>query len=101
MADTAVVHRASIDEPDGQRANVGGARPDDTALAPLTDVPVAPWRALAERAIEPNGYYLPDWELAVNAFASGRTGASALCAWSETPLVPVALSSRNRDMVAM
>jgi CelD/BcsL family acetyltransferase involved in cellulose biosynthesis len=49
---------------------------------------MAPWRVLAERAIEPNGYYLPDWELAVNAFASGRTGASALCAWSETPLVP-------------
>jgi CelD/BcsL family acetyltransferase involved in cellulose biosynthesis len=41
------------------------------------------WRALAERAIEPNGYYLPPWELAVNAFASGRTGASALLARSD------------------
>ena len=28
--------------------------------------------------IEPNGYYLPDWELAVNASARGRTGVSAL-----------------------
>jgi CelD/BcsL family acetyltransferase involved in cellulose biosynthesis len=88
MADTAVVHRASIDDTAGRRANAGGARPDDTALAPLTEIPAESWRALAERAIEPNGYYLPDWELAVNAFASGRTGASALSAWSETPLVP-------------
>jgi CelD/BcsL family acetyltransferase involved in cellulose biosynthesis len=62
-----------------------------TALAPLKGacVPLAavapePWRALAQRAIEPNGYYLPDWELAVNATARGRTGASALCAWSTT-----------------
>jgi CelD/BcsL family acetyltransferase involved in cellulose biosynthesis len=41
---------------------------------------VAEWRALAERAIEPNGYYLPGWALAVNAFASGRTGVSTLAA---------------------
>ena len=39
--------------------------------------------ALAERAVEPNGYYLPAWELAVNASARGRTGVSALSAWSE------------------
>ena len=91
MADTAVVHRASIDDTAGQRANAGAPWPDGTALAPLTEIPVEPWRALAERAVEPNGYYLPDWELAVNAFASGRTGACALSAWSETPLVPVAL----------
>jgi CelD/BcsL family acetyltransferase involved in cellulose biosynthesis len=60
----------------------------DAAPMPLADIPVAPWRALTERAVEPNGYYLPDWELAVNAFATGRTGASALNAWSESPLVP-------------
>jgi hypothetical protein len=47
----------------------------------LTSVPVAAWRALTERAIEPNGYYLPAWELAVNASAHGRTGVSALGAW--------------------
>ena len=45
--------------------------------------PPSQWRALAERAIEPNGYYLPDWELAVNASARGRTGVSALAAWSD------------------
>jgi CelD/BcsL family acetyltransferase involved in cellulose biosynthesis len=43
---------------------------------------VGQWRALAERALEPNGYYLPSWEFAVDAFASGRTGASALVARS-------------------
>src|SRR5262249_40491243 len=32
---------------------------------PLADVDANKWRGLAERAIEPNGYYLPDWELAV------------------------------------
>jgi CelD/BcsL family acetyltransferase involved in cellulose biosynthesis len=83
IAEPDVVHHASTDDAAGVRLQAEGH-----GLAPLTDVAIAPWRALAERAIEPNGYYLPDWELAVNAFASGRTGASALCAWSETPLVP-------------
>ena len=40
--------------------------------------------ALSGRAIEPNGYYLPDWELAVSALARGRIGAAALTAWSDT-----------------
>jgi CelD/BcsL family acetyltransferase involved in cellulose biosynthesis len=47
---------------------------------PLDEVAATAWRALSERAIEPNAYYLPDWELAVNTSASGRTGASALLA---------------------
>src|ERR1700753_407249 len=47
----------------------------------LTSVPADAWRSLAERAIEPNAYYLPAWELAVNASADGRTGAFALSAW--------------------
>jgi CelD/BcsL family acetyltransferase involved in cellulose biosynthesis len=46
-------------------------------------VAASQWRALAERTNEPNGYYLPDWAAAVNASARGRTGASALSAWSE------------------
>ena len=53
------------------------------ALTPLVQVATSQWRALAERAIEPNGYYLPDWELAVNASARGRTDVSALSAWSD------------------
>lgn len=57
------------------------AAPVCGALMPLTAIPAAPWRALAARAIEPNGYYLPEWELAVDASAQGRMGASALRAW--------------------
>ena len=53
------------------------------ALAPLAAIQLSLWRALAGRAIEPNGYYLPDWELAVNALAPGRTGASVLAAWRD------------------
>jgi CelD/BcsL family acetyltransferase involved in cellulose biosynthesis len=52
---------------------------------PLAAISTDAWRALSARAIEPNGYYLPDWELAVNASAPGRMGASILCAWSDTP----------------
>ena len=64
----------------------GAASPDVDALAPLTAIAAGQWRALAERAVEPNGYYLPDWELAVNASARGRTGVSALGAWSDAAL---------------
>jgi hypothetical protein len=59
------------------------ASPDGDACTPLTAVAVSQWAALAERAVEPNGYYLPDWELAVNASARDRTGVSALSAWSD------------------
>jgi CelD/BcsL family acetyltransferase involved in cellulose biosynthesis len=52
---------------------------------PLDAVPVGDWRTLAQRALEPNGYYLPGWELAVNASARGRTGVSALCAYDDAP----------------
>jgi CelD/BcsL family acetyltransferase involved in cellulose biosynthesis len=67
----------------GKRAQAGAASPDGDAFAPLSTVAVSQWRQLAERAVEPNGYYLPEWELAVNASAPGRTGASALSAWSD------------------
>jgi len=52
-----------------------------TACVPLTAIDTGQWRALAQRAIEPNGYYLPGWELAVSATARGRTEASALPAF--------------------
>lgn len=51
------------------------------ALVPITAIEPGQWRALAQRAIEPNGYYLPGWELAVSASARGRTEASALAAF--------------------
>jgi CelD/BcsL family acetyltransferase involved in cellulose biosynthesis len=60
---------------------------DTDALVPLTAIGTNQWRGLSERAIEPNGYYLPEWEIAVNASASGRTDASALAAWSDARLI--------------
>jgi CelD/BcsL family acetyltransferase involved in cellulose biosynthesis len=53
---------------------------DRRAPSPLESIAATQWRELAERAVEPNGYYLPEWELAVNALAIGRTGAAALAA---------------------
>ena len=72
IADIRVIGRASIK--DATRA---------PALLPLADIPAGAWRALSECAVEPNGYYLPEWALAVNASARGRIGASALAAWSD------------------
>ena len=70
----------------GTRPQAEAASPGGDAFTALTAVAANRWRELAERAIEPNGYYLPGWELAVNAFATGRTGVSALSAWSDTSL---------------
>jgi CelD/BcsL family acetyltransferase involved in cellulose biosynthesis len=82
IANSAVVRRASVNDVFGKRPPAA-ASPDRDAFAPLTAVAATQWRELAERAVEPNGYYLPDWELAVNASARGRTDVSALSAWSE------------------
>ena len=51
---------------------------DDARAIPLTSISLPAWQALAKRATEPNACYLPEWELAVNAFSSGRTTVSAL-----------------------
>ncbi|MFZ2159945.1 MAG: GNAT family N-acetyltransferase [Bradyrhizobium sp.] len=67
----------------GKRPPAEAASRGGDGLAPLTAVAASQWRALAERANEPNGYYLPDWELAVNASARDRTGVAALAAWSQ------------------
>jgi CelD/BcsL family acetyltransferase involved in cellulose biosynthesis len=72
---------ASVQEAVGKRPQPRAVLSDAAGFAPLTSVAASQWRGLAERAIEPNGYYLPDWELAVNASARGRTGVSALSAW--------------------
>ncbi|MBC7576735.1 MAG: GNAT family N-acetyltransferase [Tardiphaga sp.] len=58
------------------------------APAPLTAIGIDAWQALAQRAIEANGYYLPHWHLAVNASARGRTDVAALSAWSEAASEP-------------
>jgi hypothetical protein len=83
IADTAMVERASIEDATTAHAQPTKAR---DALVPLTEISADQWRGLAERAVEANGYYLPEWELAVNASARGRTGATALAAWSDPSL---------------
>ena len=89
IAETSVVRRASPKDAARALRRAEPAR----ALTPLADISAAQWRALSERATEPNGYYLPEWELAVNASARGRGGASAFSAWSDaaelTGLMPV------------
>ena len=85
IANSAVVRSASVKDAIGARPQAGAASPDSGAFTPLTAVAANQWRRLAERAVEPNGYYLPDWELAVNAFARGRTGVSALGVWRDAP----------------
>jgi hypothetical protein len=88
-----MVRRASMLDAAAARASAM----EDDVLIPLTAISTEQWRDLSERAIEPNGYYLPDWEVSVNASVSGRTGASALCAWSDTQLIgllPVVSMSR-------
>ena len=77
IADTVLVHRASKRD----------AVPAHASPTALESVSTDAWRGLAGRAIEPNGYYLPDWELAVNATARGRTGALALTALRDARLI--------------
>ncbi|MGT2440545.1 GNAT family N-acetyltransferase [Bradyrhizobium betae] len=70
-----IAHEAAINPASARDA--AAAR----ALVPLISIDPGQWRALAQRAIEPNGYYLPGWELAVSAAARGRTDASTLAAF--------------------
>ena len=82
-----MVRRASMKDATDMRAPFEAAAPRGNAPIPITEIALNHWQALAECAIEPNGYYLPEWELAVNASAQGRTGASALSAWSGDRLI--------------
>lgn len=69
-----------------RQASAGTPRPAAAGrgtLAAVTDISAENWRALAAQATEPNGYYLADWELAVNATSPGRTNARALAAFSD------------------
>jgi CelD/BcsL family acetyltransferase involved in cellulose biosynthesis len=84
IVDLAVVRRASMKDAAAARVRATSARPQ--SLTPLSDIDIDAWRALAARAAEPNAYYLPDWELAVNATVPGRTTALALAAWHDTML---------------
>lgn len=59
------------------RANAHAAT---ETLAPLNTVSTERWRSLSDNAIEPNGYFLPEWEMAVNATAQGRANVNAITA---------------------
>jgi hypothetical protein len=86
MAEIDGLSRRSADGGADKRAPVLAVSAQNSpraGFAALTSILVEEWRTLAERAIEPNGYYLPAWELAVNASAHGRTGVSALSAWRD------------------
>jgi len=87
IVDFARVRRASQSDAAVARASSEAAPVRAPALTQLAAIDISDWRQLAERAIEPNGYYLPDWELAVNATAPGRTDASALSAFGDTRLI--------------
>jgi CelD/BcsL family acetyltransferase involved in cellulose biosynthesis len=80
IAEPAGVRRASLG--DATPARAPAAKPA-AALTPLADISASQWRALSGRAVEPNGYYLADWELAINASAHGRGGVSALGSWND------------------
>jgi Acetyltransferase (GNAT) domain len=82
IANPANVARASMHDALAGRSQAK-ASPDGRPLTPLASVAVEGWRALAERAVEPDGYYLPGWALAIDASARGRTNVSALGAWSD------------------
>ncbi|OPY95189.1 acyl-CoA acyltransferase [Bradyrhizobium sacchari] len=73
-----IAHQAAINP-----ASVSDAA-TTRACVPLATIDPGQWRALAQRAIERNGYYLPGWELAVSATARGRAGASALPAFDSS-----------------
>jgi CelD/BcsL family acetyltransferase involved in cellulose biosynthesis len=86
IVDLAMVRRASTGDATPAHARTEAAHVEGARL-PLDSIDIAAWRALADCAVEPNGYYLPDWELAVNATAPGRTDAFALAAWNGGRLI--------------
>jgi CelD/BcsL family acetyltransferase involved in cellulose biosynthesis len=63
-----------------ERTGDSSASETSVTLAPLDAVSTERWRRLSDNAVEPNGYYLPEWKLAVNASAQGRTDVSTLTA---------------------
>lgn len=61
--------------PQGRARSGAGA----TAARRLRDVAPTAWDELTARAVEPNGYYLSPWALAVDAGARRRSHVDALC----------------------
>ena len=79
IANTAAMHRTGVRRPTSHH----------TVVAPLSAVASADWQALADRAAEPNGYFLPGWMTAVDASARDRSDVAVLRAWQEwAPTLP-------------
>ena len=51
---------------------------------PLGGIDPDAWRNLTDRALEPNGYHLPEWDLALHAAAPERNALAALAAWGRS-----------------
>jgi CelD/BcsL family acetyltransferase involved in cellulose biosynthesis len=66
------------------RSAPAAADAGDAVLMRLRDVARSAWIELATDAVEPNGYYLPGWALAVDAGARNRTDVDALCGWDSS-----------------
>jgi CelD/BcsL family acetyltransferase involved in cellulose biosynthesis len=70
---------------DAATARAGATPSGHGASRALSSIANDRWQALAADACEPNAFYLPDWALAIDALAHGRTGLSALTAWRDMP----------------
>ncbi|MEA2881030.1 MAG: hypothetical protein QOH32_249, partial [Bradyrhizobium sp.] len=70
---------------DAATARAGATPSGHGTLPALSSIANDRWQALAAGACEPNAFYLPDWALAIDALAHGRTGLSALTAWRDMP----------------
>ena len=77
IADTVSVRRASTRDATAPRAGP----------IPVGAEGEHAWRSLADRVIEPNGYYLPDWQLPLDSIAGHQ--ALALGAWRDGRLTGV------------
>src|SRR5437667_244216 len=63
---------AEITDTSGRDA-IAATKAGSAPLARLCEVARPAWTDLARDAVEPNGYYLPGWALAVDASARGRS----------------------------
>ncbi|MFC0241547.1 GNAT family N-acetyltransferase [Rhodopseudomonas telluris] len=71
----------------------GASHGEAHALPSITALDAQAWRDLADRVVEPNGYYLPEWTLAANGDERASRGTRALTAQDAagrlTGLLPV------------
>jgi CelD/BcsL family acetyltransferase involved in cellulose biosynthesis len=79
LANSTPVARRSAGDTAGTEPRVAATR-GGTALSPLAAINPEAWQTLADRAIEPNGYYLPEWALAANGSPRARAATLALTA---------------------